>query len=72
LSEAVIMPAGLTKALKASKTASKYFDAFPPSAKKGIYTWISLAKTDATSQKRNTETVTLAARNIRANQRKPK
>jgi uncharacterized protein YdeI (YjbR/CyaY-like superfamily) len=70
--EAVIMSADLAKALKANKTAWKYFDSFPPSAKRGIFTWIALAKTDATRQKRISETVALAAQNIRANQWKPK
>jgi uncharacterized protein YdeI (YjbR/CyaY-like superfamily) len=69
--EAVIMSADLAKALKANKTAQKYFDAFPPSAKNSIYTWISLAKTDATRGKRIAETVSLAAQDIKANQWKP-
>jgi uncharacterized protein YdeI (YjbR/CyaY-like superfamily) len=70
--EAVIMPADLKDALSANKVAAGFFEAFPPSAKKGIYTWISLAKTDATRRKRIEETVRLAAENIRANQWVPK
>jgi uncharacterized protein YdeI (YjbR/CyaY-like superfamily) len=70
--EAYMMSEDLAKALKANKVASKYFEAFPPSAKRGIYTWISLAKTDATRLKRISETVSLAAQNLRANQWKPK
>jgi len=42
--------------------------AFPASVKKGIYQWISSAKTDATREKRIFETVSLAEKNIRANQ----
>jgi uncharacterized protein YdeI (YjbR/CyaY-like superfamily) len=43
--EAVIMPADLEKALSANRVAAAFFDAFPPSAKRGIYTWIGIAKT---------------------------
>lgn len=66
--EAMLMPDGLEKAFKKNKIASAYFNAFPPSAKKGIYQWISSAKTDATREKRLYETVRLAEKNIRANQ----
>lgn len=70
--EAMEMPDALSKALKKNKTAKKYFDAFPPSAKKGIYQWITTAKTEETRNKRVNETVDLAAKNIRANQWVPK
>jgi uncharacterized protein YdeI (YjbR/CyaY-like superfamily) len=70
--EAVIMPADLEAAFVGNQQARDYFDAFPPSAKRGIYTWISIAKTLATRQKRIIETVELAAKNIRANQWQPK
>ena len=66
--EELVMPAPLAKAFKADKTARKNFDLFPPGVKKGIYQWIESAKTENTLQKRVTETVTLAAQNIRANQ----
>jgi uncharacterized protein YdeI (YjbR/CyaY-like superfamily) len=66
--EELVMPAALDKAFKSNKTARKNFDQFPPGVRKGIYQWIESAKTEATLQKRVTETVTLAAQNIRANQ----
>jgi uncharacterized protein YdeI (YjbR/CyaY-like superfamily) len=64
--EALEMPADLTKALAKNKTAKKYFEAFPPSARKFILYWIGSAKTEATRTKRINEVVTLAALNIRA------
>ncbi len=66
--EELTMPAVLNKAFAGSKTALKNFEAFPPGVKKGIYQWIISAKTEPTQTKRITETVTLAANNIRANQ----
>jgi uncharacterized protein YdeI (YjbR/CyaY-like superfamily) len=70
--ESFIMPADLEQAFSENRQAFAFFDAFPPSAKRGIYTWISLAKTEATRRKRIEETVRLASENIRANQWKPK
>jgi uncharacterized protein YdeI (YjbR/CyaY-like superfamily) len=70
--EAMEMPEALSQAFKKNKQAKGYFDAFPPSVKKGIYQWIITAKTDETRNKRVTETVELAAKNIRANQWVPK
>lgn len=67
-SEAYEMPKELAKAFAKSKTARKNFDAFPPGVKKTIYQWIESAKTVDTKTKRVVETVTLAAKNIRANQ----
>ena len=69
--EAVVMPPDLEKKLSRNRKAAEYFSQFPPSAKKGIYTWISMARTEITRKKRIDETVQLAARNIRANQWKP-
>lgn len=69
--EAIIMPADLEKALSENRAAVVHFNAFPPSVKRGIYTWISIAKTTATREKRIRETVDLAAKNIRANQWRP-
>jgi uncharacterized protein YdeI (YjbR/CyaY-like superfamily) len=66
--EAMVMPSALEKALKKNKLASANFNAFPASVKKGIYQWIGSAKTDVTREKRIYETVTLAEKNIRANQ----
>ena len=70
--EAMEMPEELTKALSRNKKAKEYFDKFPPSARKGIYQWIATAKTDETKNKRVIETVSLAEKNIRANQWTPK
>jgi uncharacterized protein YdeI (YjbR/CyaY-like superfamily) len=70
--DAMEMPAALQKAFAKNNTALKNFEQFPPSAKKGIYQWMASAKTEATQIKRIAETVTLAAKNIRANQWTPK
>ena len=66
--EAMVMPVALEKAFKKYKLAKTNFMAFPASVKKGLYQWISSAKTDATREKRIFETVSLAEKNIRANQ----
>lgn len=67
------LPTDLTRALSKNKKANGFFNAFPPSTKKGILEWILNAKTDETRNKRITETVSLASKNIRANQyRQPK
>ena len=71
-SEAMVMPPQLKKALAADKVAKKNFEAFPPGVRKAIFQWIISAKTEATILKRVTETITLAAQNIRANQWKPR
>jgi uncharacterized protein YdeI (YjbR/CyaY-like superfamily) len=70
--ESVIMPADLENALSRNRIAKTFFEAFPPSAKRGVYTWISIAQTPATRQKRIAETVALAEKNIQANQWRPK
>lgn len=61
-------PTDFKNALSKNKTAQQYFDAFPPSTKKGILHWIQTARTAETRTKRIVETVTKAAKNIRANQ----
>jgi uncharacterized protein YdeI (YjbR/CyaY-like superfamily) len=66
--ENLVVPDDLKKAFSKNKTASKYFEAFPPSARKIILYWISSAKQTVTREKRIKETVILAAKNIRANQ----
>jgi uncharacterized protein YdeI (YjbR/CyaY-like superfamily) len=66
------IPEDLQKLLAKNKKAAAYFDAFPPSTKKGILEWILNAKRPETRQKRIEETVKLAAQNIRANQYTPK
>ncbi len=66
------LPADLIKALKQYPDATKYFDSFPRSVKKGILEWIQNAKREETREKRINETVSLAQKNIRANQYTPK
>jgi uncharacterized protein YdeI (YjbR/CyaY-like superfamily) len=61
-----VMPEDLAKALAKRKTAAKYFEAFPPSAKRIIFEWIVVAKRPETRRKRIAETVEKAARNVRA------
>jgi len=67
----LILPDDLKAALSKSKLATKFFDAFPPSTKRGILEWISNAKQSETRSKRIKETVDLARKNVRANQYKP-
>ena len=66
--EALEIPPDLKKAFAANKTAKQYFDAFPRSVKRAILEWIASAKKPETRTKRIDETVTLAEKNIRANQ----
>lgn len=70
--EELIMPEDLQKALSKNKTAQKHFSNFPRSVRKQILWWIASAKREETRKKRIEETITLAAKNIRANQYKPK
>lgn len=66
--EALEIPPDLEKALAEHGAARERFDAFPPSARKGILTWIGTAKKPETRAKRVEETARLAAENIRAHQ----
>ena len=66
--EALVIPPDLDKALFDNKVAQQYFNAFPRSVKRGILEWIASAKKPETRAKRIDETVTLAEKNIRANQ----
>lgn len=65
--ERLEIPADLETALAANRTAKRYFDAFPPSSKKIILTWITHAKRPETRAKRVAETVRQAAKNLKAN-----
>jgi uncharacterized protein YdeI (YjbR/CyaY-like superfamily) len=65
--EALEVPADLESALDASLAARRNFDAFPPSSKKIILTWIATARRPETRARRVEETVRLAAENRRAN-----
>lgn len=66
------IPPALAMALAANEAAAHNFATFPPSAKKMILQWLLSARTQATTDKRIAETVSLAAQNIRANQYTPK
>ena len=68
--EDLVVPDDLAKALAKNQRAKRHFDAFPPSAVKGILWWIKSAKREATRERRIKETVRLAAMNVRANQSK--
>lgn len=63
----MVIPPDLQKELNKNKTAMKYFQTFSASSRKGILEWIYNAKRPETRQKRIDETVSLAAKNIKAN-----
>jgi uncharacterized protein YdeI (YjbR/CyaY-like superfamily) len=65
-------PSDLQAAFGQHAGSAKHWAAFPPSTRRAILEWISLAKTPATRNKRINETAQLAAQNIRANQWTPK
>ena len=60
------IPPDLQALLDAEPTAAANFAAFPPSTKRNILQWIYSAKRDETRQRRVSETVRLAAENVRA------
>jgi uncharacterized protein YdeI (YjbR/CyaY-like superfamily) len=62
-----VIPDDLQTELNKSKKALHNFNAFPPSSKRGILEWILNAKKPETRKKRIRETVSLAAKNIKAN-----
>lgn len=66
--DALVVPDDLLAALARDEQAQRYFDAFPPSAKKMILYWIKSAKRPDTRRRRIADTVRLAAQNIRAPQ----
>ena len=68
----IVIPPDLQKAFSKNKIAKQHFEAFPPSSKKIILFWITNAKKPETRQQRIEQTVTLAAKNIRANHYTPK
>ena len=68
----LLLPKDLKAAFSKNKKAAHFFDNFPPSAKRGILSWILDAKRSETRIKRIKETVKLAEKNIRANQYIPK
>jgi uncharacterized protein YdeI (YjbR/CyaY-like superfamily)/uncharacterized protein YdhG (YjbR/CyaY superfamily) len=67
--EAGALPADLVARFDAALPAARAnFDAFPRSVRRGILEWIHTAKKPETRRNRIEETVTAAAKNIRANQ----
>jgi uncharacterized protein YdeI (YjbR/CyaY-like superfamily) len=66
--EELIIPPDMKKLFDKNKVAYKNFQAFPPSTIRGILEWILNAKKPGTRQQRIEQTVTLAAKNIKANQ----
>ena len=66
--EALAVPDDLAAALAARPGARAFWDAFPPSARRGILEWVLNAKRPATRQRRIEETARLAEQNVRANQ----
>ncbi len=66
--DALLVPDDLAAALREVPAALANFEAFPPSARRGILEWILQAKTPTTRAKRVQETAELAGQNRRANQ----
>ena len=62
----LIVPADLAAALAANPPADKHFQAFPPSSRRAILEWITLAKRPETRAGRIEQTVAQAAENVRA------
>lgn len=67
--EDLIVPDDLAVAFAAHPGSREQWDAFPPSARRGILEWIVQARREATRAKRVDETAERAARGERANER---
>lgn len=70
--ENLVNPPDLQEQFDANPVAKGHFEAFPRSVKRGVLEWLLTAKLPATRAKRIAEIVTLAERNERANQYRPK
>ena len=66
--ENLVEPPELTAALDAVPAARTNWDAFPRSTRRATLEWIAAAKRPVTRERRVTETVELAAQNLRAQQ----
>lgn len=66
--ESAEIPKDLLSAFRKHAGSKKNFEVFPPGVRKQILQWIEQAKTPPTREKRITETASLAAKNVRANQ----
>jgi len=64
--ENLVVPDDLAQALCRNKRAQQNFDAFNSSSKKVILLWIKTARRDETRAARISETVRLAAKNVKA------
>lgn len=64
---ALLVPDDLAAALASLPPAREHFDAFPPSARRGILEWLSLAKRPATRAARVQSIAQAAQENRRAN-----
>lgn len=64
---ALVIPADLESALRATPNAWEHFNAFSPSSRRGILEWIHTAKRPETRAKRIEETARLASQNRKAN-----
>lgn len=71
-SEALEVPDDLSAAFDCHEGSRANWDGFPPGARKQMLWWIDSAKREQTRAKRIEETATLAARNERANEWRPK
>jgi len=65
--ENLVIPSDLQKLFDKNEIAFNNFNAFSPSSKRIILEWIRRPKKPETRQKRIEETVSLAAKNIKAN-----
>ncbi len=65
--EKLVMPDDLMALFAKNKTAFSFWGKFSPSTRRAILNWISEAKRPETRKKRITQTVKLAANNIKAN-----
>ena len=70
--ENLVEPPDLAAALDADPPARKHWDAFPPSARKALLTWLASAKRPATREKRVAEIAAKAAVGERANEWRPR
>lgn len=70
--EDLVVPDDLADAFAEHPGSREAWDAFPPSARRGILEWIVQAKRPATRARRIAETAAKAARGERANQWTPK
>lgn len=66
------LPDDFRQALNQNRQAARYWEAFPPSAKRGILEWLFSAKRPETRSKRLKEVIRLAEQNKRANQYQPR